>query len=153
MSTRDPLVAWSGGPGTWGPTNRHALDSAPSQRIEINYFAVDQDRANEIDRKLFTPCMPADPLLEAVSEAAGNATSRDVVLLSPASSGLDQSRNHQYRAARLCNAVKSIGWGGASPNPNIHGLSATRFNVMGRQCENATEFASGFFLRKNPEAK
>jgi UDP-N-acetylmuramoylalanine-D-glutamate ligase len=40
----------------------------------------------------FTPCMLVASLLEAVAEVASNATSGDVVLLSPTCSGLDQFR-------------------------------------------------------------
>ena len=58
---------------------------------------------------VFTPCTVADSLLEAVAEAAKNATSGDVVLLSPACSSWDQFRNHQHRGEVFCQAVKSIG--------------------------------------------
>ena len=70
---------------------------------------------------LFTPCKLAPSLLEAVAEAARNATSGDVVLLSPACSGLDQFRNYQYRGQMFYEAVKSIGRGELTPNPYMHG--------------------------------
>jgi len=72
---------------------------------------------------LFTPCKLAASLLEAVAEAARNATSGDVVLLSPACSGLDQFRNYQHRGEVFCEAVKSIGRGLASASPYMHGVS------------------------------
>jgi UDP-N-acetylmuramoylalanine--D-glutamate ligase len=73
---------------------------------------------------LFTPCMPAASLLEAVAEAAKNAVSGDVVLLSPACSGLDQFRNYQHRGQAFCEAVKSIGRGQLKANPYMHGVPA-----------------------------
>ena len=72
---------------------------------------------------LFTPCMLAPSLLEAVAEAARTATSGDVVLLSPACSGLDQFRNYQHRGQVFCKAVKSIGGGELAPNPHMHGYA------------------------------
>jgi UDP-N-acetylmuramoylalanine--D-glutamate ligase len=71
---------------------------------------------------LFTPCMLAASLLEAVAEAARNAASGDVVLFSPASSGLDQFRNHQHRGRGFCKAVKSIGRGHVAPSPYMNGV-------------------------------
>ena len=147
LANRVPWGAWCERPRAGTPTDCHA-DLPAAQRIEINFCAVDLDRPNEIGREVFTPCMPANPLLEAVSEAAGNATSGDVVLLSPASSGLDQSRNHPHRAARLCSAVKSIGWGGVLPNPNIHGLLATRFNAWAANVKMQQNLLRGFFEKK-----
>ena len=70
---------------------------------------------------IFTPCTVADSLLEAVAEAAKNATSGDVVLLSPVCSSTDQFRNHQHRGEVFCQAVKSIGRGVRSATPNIDG--------------------------------
>jgi UDP-N-acetylmuramoylalanine--D-glutamate ligase len=72
---------------------------------------------------LFTPCMLATSLLEAVAEAARNATSGDVILFSPACSGLDQFRNYQHRGQMFCEAVKSIGRGLVSSSPYMHGVS------------------------------
>jgi UDP-N-acetylmuramoylalanine-D-glutamate ligase len=46
---------------------------------------------------LFTPCTPNDSLLEAITEAAKNATAGDVVLVSPAGSSLDRFQNCQQR--------------------------------------------------------
>ncbi len=70
---------------------------------------------------LFTPCTVTDSLIEAVAEAARNATSGDVVLLSPACSSWDQFRNHQHRGEVFCQALKSICRGARSGTPNIHG--------------------------------
>ena len=73
----------------------------------------------------FTPCTVAGSLLEAVAEAAKNATSGDVVLLSPACSSWDQFRNHKHRAEVFCQAVKSIGRGVRGDTPNIDGKAVT----------------------------
>jgi UDP-N-acetylmuramoylalanine--D-glutamate ligase len=75
------------------------------------------------DARCFTPCQPVASLLEAVAEAARNATSGDVALLSPACSGLDQFRNYQHRGQMFCQAVKSIGGGELAPNPHMHGYA------------------------------
>ena len=74
---------------------------------------------------LFTPCTVAESLLEALSEAAKNATSGDVVLLAPACSSWDQFRDHQHRGEVFCQAVKSIGRGVRGGTPNIHGKTVT----------------------------
>jgi UDP-N-acetylmuramoylalanine--D-glutamate ligase len=74
----------------------------------------------------FTPCAAPGSLLEAVAEAANNATSGDVVLLSPTRSSWDQFRNHQHRGVVFCQAVKSIGGGVHGGTPNIDGKRATR---------------------------
>jgi UDP-N-acetylmuramoylalanine--D-glutamate ligase len=74
---------------------------------------------------LFTPCTIAGSLLEAVAEAAINATSGDVVLLAPAYSSWDQFQNHQYRSEVLCQAVRSIGRGLGGGTPNISGKTVT----------------------------
>jgi len=70
---------------------------------------------------LFTSCTVAGSLIEAVAEAARNATSGDVVLLAPACSSWDQFQNHQHRGEVFCQAVKSIGRGVRSDTPNING--------------------------------
>jgi UDP-N-acetylmuramoylalanine--D-glutamate ligase len=75
---------------------------------------------------VFTPCTFAGSLLEAVAEAAKNATSGDVVLLSPACSSWDQFRNHQHRAEVFCQAVKSIGRGVHCGTPKIDGRTVMR---------------------------
>jgi UDP-N-acetylmuramoylalanine--D-glutamate ligase len=56
----------------------------------------------------FIPCALADSLLEAVTEAASNAVSGDVVLLSPACSSFDQFQNYQHRGEVFRQAVKNL---------------------------------------------
>jgi UDP-N-acetylmuramoylalanine--D-glutamate ligase len=56
----------------------------------------------------FIPCVLADSLLEAVTEAASNAVRGDVVLLSPACSSFDQFQNYQHRGEVFRQAVKNL---------------------------------------------
>jgi UDP-N-acetylmuramoylalanine--D-glutamate ligase len=60
---------------------------------------------------LFTSCQICGSLIEAVTEAAKNASSDDVVLFSPACSSLDQFKNYQHRGEEFCKIVKSISRG------------------------------------------
>src|SRR6185369_2340934 len=68
-------------------------------------------------RLLFTPCKLAFSLLEAMAEAARNATSGDVILLSPACSGFDQFRKiSASKPKNLCNdEINRLGCRGAKP--------------------------------------
>ena len=68
---------------------------------------------------LFTPCAVFNSLVEAVFEAAKNAASGDVVLLSPACSSFDQFRSYQERGELFCRTVKSISRGVGDGHPNI----------------------------------
>src|SRR6478736_6542983 len=60
---------------------------------------------------LFIPCTISDSLINAITEAARQAASGDVVLLSPACSSLDQFRDYQERGEIFCRTVKSISGG------------------------------------------
>ena len=75
---------------------------------------------------LFTSCVLADSLLEAVSEAANCAVSGDVVLLSPACSSFDQFQNYQRRGevfreavARVARTVRASNQAGQANIPGI----------------------------------
>jgi UDP-N-acetylmuramoylalanine--D-glutamate ligase len=68
---------------------------------------------------VFTSCTFTGSLLEAVTEAARNATSGDVVLLSPACPSWDEFRNHRHRGDAFCQAVKSICRGVPGGSPKI----------------------------------
>jgi UDP-N-acetylmuramoylalanine--D-glutamate ligase len=77
---------------------------------------------------LFTACAPADSLLEAVLEAAKNAVSGDVVLLSPACSSFDQFQNYQRRGEVFRDAVARWAQSARASNragqANIHATAA-----------------------------
>ncbi|HEX4645802.1 MAG TPA: cyanophycin synthetase, partial [Verrucomicrobiae bacterium] len=99
----------------------HRLGPLVSSRVKGAFLIGEISGKIRSAWSLFTPCMLAPSLLEAIAEAARNATSGDVVLLSPACSGLDQFRNYQHRGQMFCEAVKSIGRGELALNPYMHG--------------------------------
>ena len=110
--------------------NKHVLDfhdvAQPlSQRVKRALLLGESCTRMPPAESVFTPCTAADSLLEAVAEAAKNATSGDVVLLSPACSSWDQFRNHQHRGEVFGQAVKSIGRGVRGCTPNIDGKTVT----------------------------
>src|SRR2546421_12164257 len=74
---------------------------------------------------LFISCTISDSLINAVTEAAGQAASGDVVLLSPACSSFDQFRDYQERGEIFCRTVKSIGRGAEDGNPNMNGKTVS----------------------------
>ena len=92
-----------------------------SKRVKRVFLVGEASGRMRTAWSVFIPCTIADSLLEAVAEAANNATSGDVILLSPACSSWDQFRNHQHRGEVFCLAVKSIGRGVHSATPNIDG--------------------------------
>ena len=96
-----------------------------SQRVKRAFLLGEFSKGMHAAWSVFTPCTAADSLLEAIAEAAKNATSGDVVLLSPACSSWDQFRNHQHRGEVFCQAVKSIGRGVRGSTPNIDGKTVT----------------------------
>jgi len=99
----------------------HDVGPLLSRRVKRAFLVGEASQRIRAAWNLFTPCTVADSLLEAVAEAAKNATSGDVVLLAPACSSWDQFRNHQHRGEVFCQAVKSIGRGVRGGTPNIHG--------------------------------
>lgn len=99
----------------------HDVGPLVSQKVK-HVFLVGESREKLRGAwSLFTPCTVTDSLIEAVHEAARNAVSGDVVLLSPACSSFDQFRNYQNRGETFCEAVKSISRGALASTPNIDG--------------------------------
>lgn len=104
---------------------------------------------------LFTACTAVGTLLEATSEAAKNAVSGDVVLLSPACSSFDQFQNYQHRGEVFRQAVKALEkgrHGGRAHRPN----EAPRADAPAAAPEHEpNEFAPGFVegesRRRKPE--
>ena len=113
-----------GGPNIWliaGGTDQgsefHDLGPVLSKRVKQAFLVGQAGEKIRAAWSLFTPCKPSASLLEAVVEAAQNAASGDVVLLSPACSSFDQFRNYQDRGERFCEAVKSISRGAHEGSP------------------------------------
>jgi len=98
-----------------------------SQRVKHVFLVGKVNTQHRAAWSVFTPCMVAASLLEAVAEAARNAASGDVVLFSPACSGWSQFRNDEDYGEVFCQAVKSIGGGVWAKTPKMHGrLAATQ---------------------------
>lgn len=119
----DPNV-WLIAGGTEAGQDFHAAGPLLTKRVKGAILIGKVSQKIRSAWSLFTPCMPAASLLEAVVEAARNAASGDVVLLSPSCSGLDQFRNYRHRGQVFCDAVKSIGRGQWAPSPYMHGVPA-----------------------------
>ena len=99
----------------------HEVGPHISQRVKGAFLLGEAREKIRAAWSLFTPCTLADSLLEAVTEAAKNATAGDVVLLSPACSSFDQFQNYQQRGERFYQAVKSISGGRPDANPHMNG--------------------------------
>jgi UDP-N-acetylmuramoylalanine--D-glutamate ligase len=108
--------------GTGAGLDFHGAGPLLSERVKGAFLIGKVSQKIRSAWSLFTPCKLAASLLEAVAEAASNATFGDVVLFSPACSGLDQFRNYQHRGQVFCEAVKSIGRGAVAPSPYMHGV-------------------------------
>ncbi len=102
-------------------------DAGPllSQRVKRAFLLGEAREKIRAAWSLFAPCIAAGSLVEAVAEAARNATSGDVVLLSPACSSFDQFQNYQQRGEVFCQAVKSIGRGPRNGDPNSNDKTVT----------------------------
>jgi UDP-N-acetylmuramoylalanine--D-glutamate ligase len=99
----------------------HALGPLLSQRVKQAFLIGQAAERIRAAWSLFTPCAVAHSLVEAVTNAANDATSGDVVLLSPACSSLDQFRDYEERGERFSQAVQSISRGARGRDPNMHG--------------------------------
>jgi UDP-N-acetylmuramoylalanine--D-glutamate ligase len=99
----------------------HAIGPHISKRVKGAFLIGEAREKIRAAWGLFTPCTLADSLLEAVTEAAKNATAGDVVLLSPACSSFDQFQNYQQRGERFCQTVKSISGGRHGADPHMNG--------------------------------
>jgi UDP-N-acetylmuramoylalanine--D-glutamate ligase len=103
----------------------HDLGPLLSKRVKRAFLIGAASEKIRAAWSLFTPCTVAASLLEATTEAARNAASGDVVLLSPACSSFDQFRDYQNRGEVFCQAVKSIGGGAQAGSPHMNGSHAT----------------------------
>ncbi len=99
----------------------HDIGPVLSKRVKRAFLIGESGEKIRSAWGLFTPCTVFNSLLEALTEAAKNAASGDVVLLSPACSSFDQFRNYQERGEKFCRFVKSISRGAPAGHPNING--------------------------------
>lgn len=86
----------------------HDLGPLLSRRVKGVYLLGETREKIRAAWSLFTPCRMVDSLLEAVKQAAHNAVSGDVVLLSPACSSFDQFQNYQHRGEVFRQAVAQL---------------------------------------------
>ena len=86
----------------------HDIGPLLSQRVKGAYLIGEAREKIRAAWSLFTPCTLKDSLIEAVKEAAMNAVSGDVVLLSPACSSFDQFQNYQHRGDVFRQAVLEL---------------------------------------------
>jgi UDP-N-acetylmuramoylalanine--D-glutamate ligase len=100
---------------------QNKLVLALSKCVEHAFFIGEASERIRFRWGLFTPCTRTGSLVQTVTEAAKNATSGDVVLLSPAGLSFGQFRNCQPRGEVFCPVVKSIGRGVCGGTPNISG--------------------------------
>jgi UDP-N-acetylmuramoylalanine--D-glutamate ligase len=121
-----------------------------SQRVKHAFLVGAASKRIQAAWSVFTSCTIAGSLLEAVTEAARNATSGDIVLLSPACSSWDQFRNHQHRAEVFCQAVKSICSGVRSGTPKIDGETTTE---RSNEAQRSTEESCSGSGSQNPGAQ
>jgi UDP-N-acetylmuramoylalanine--D-glutamate ligase len=102
----------------------HDIGPILSRRVKKAFLIGESSEKIRAAWSLFTPCTVSKSLVEAITEAAKNAVSGDVVLFSPACSSLDQFQSYQHRGETFCQAVKSISRGASEGNPNMHGRMA-----------------------------
>ena len=96
----------------------HDVGPALSKRVKQAFVLGAASEKIRSAWSLFTSCKICGSLIEAVTEAAKNASSGDVVLFSPACSSLDQFKNYQQRGEEFCRIVKSISRGASAQAHN-----------------------------------
>jgi UDP-N-acetylmuramoylalanine--D-glutamate ligase len=92
----------------------HDIGPLLSQRVKGAFLIGETREKIRAAWSLFTPCSLSESLAEAVGEAARNAESGDVVLLSPACSSFDQFQNYQHRGEVFRLAVQNLPGGQAA---------------------------------------
>ena len=100
--------------------NYHEVGPLLSKRVKRAFLLGEAAEKIRAAWSLFIPCTVLKSLVEAVTEAAKDAVSGDIVLLSPACSSFDQFRNYQERGEIFCRTVKSISRGVQRRHPNIN---------------------------------
>ena len=84
----------------------HELCPLLARRVKGAFLLGESREKLRAAWSLFTPCTLQDSLLEAVRNAAENAETGDVVLLSPACSSFDMFQNYQHRGEVFRQAVE-----------------------------------------------
>lgn len=87
----------------------HELGPLLAQRVKGAFLLGESREKLRAAWSLFTPCTVVESLLEAVSKAAENAVSGDIVLLSPAGSSFDMFQSYQHRGEIFRQAVGELG--------------------------------------------
>jgi hypothetical protein len=128
------------------PMTRHTTTfCAGSRRFKM---PLRRHKKNPPGEPLFTPCTLYDSLLEAITEAAENATAGDVISYLLACLSFDRFQNHQQRAERSCRRSKSISGGGPRANPHMNGRTSGTLNDD-RYSPGTQAFSPRGFLREN----
>jgi UDP-N-acetylmuramoylalanine--D-glutamate ligase len=96
----------------------HAVSPLISKRVKGAFLIGGAREKIRSAWSLFTPCTLSNSLLEAMTVAAKNAASGDVVLLSPACSSFDEFQNYQQCGQKFYILTKSISRGGPQGDPN-----------------------------------
>jgi UDP-N-acetylmuramoylalanine--D-glutamate ligase len=101
-------------------------DAGPvlSKRVKRAFLIGESAEKFRAAWSLFIPCTISTTLIKAITEAASQAASGDVVLLSPACSSFDQFRNYQELGEIFCRTVKSISSGVRQTYPNMDDKNA-----------------------------
>lgn len=86
----------------------HQVGPLLAKRVKHAFLLGETSEKLRAAWSLFTPCTLVGSMLEAVSEAAKNAVSSDVVLLSPACSSFDMFQNYQHRGDVFRQSVEHV---------------------------------------------
>jgi len=86
----------------------HSVGPQISKRVKHAFLLGETREKLRASWSLFTPCTLVGSLLEAVTEAAEQAVSGDIVLLSPACSSFDMFQNYQHRGDVFRQSVEQV---------------------------------------------
>ena len=111
----------------------HDVGPMISQRVKRAFLIGEAGTKIHSAWALFTPCTVVGTLLEAITTAAKNAVSGDVILLSPACSSFDQFRNYQHRGEVFRDAAHALAAtiGGGNGEGHHHKQEATEIRWNG----------------------
>jgi hypothetical protein len=137
-------------------TTGTAKNSLRTERCRGSFFGGPLPRKHFAVVRTFTPCAGWFRLLKTVNLTARKAAFGDVILLSPACSGLDQFRNQTHaggvslhKTHGLADAISGVSFA-AGPNTQTAGKTQTTETVGTEKKVSALHRG---FLRQNPGAK